>query len=79
MDPFQNNYVVDKVGGRGEDIPYIHFSYNSRKLQLIYSIREQVGDYLKRGHQVGPHRGTRKLLEVSDMFTILTMMMISVS
>lgn len=67
--------LCERWGGK-ENIPFIHFTYNSRKLQFIYSIREQVGDCLKRGQQVGPHRGMRKLLEVSDMFTILTMVMI---
>lgn len=52
----------------------IPFTENFRKFKLTYSNRKQIlkqGEDTKEGGKEGVQRGTRKLLGVMDMFTIL--------
>lgn len=53
--------------------------YSARKCELIFSKQKQISSCLGRGPRTGRtgRKNPRKLLEVMDMFIILTVVMVS--
>lgn len=81
MDKCQNHYCEIKKTGQKTETERKEILSNSRKYKLFYSDRKQIqwlpGDWEERLGKNGLQRGTSKLFWVKDMFTVLTVVMVS--